>query len=113
MCLYVGLYVCVCVYLCVFVMCVCVPLGVCLRVFACEYVCVRVRACISLWLYARHMRACMPVHAFMSEYVCFERVFFHVLMGVRACIKIEAYIHIIPMVPKFSGLMLFRSRILT
>ena len=29
------------------------------------------------------------------------------------CVKIEAYIHKIPILPEFSGLMLFRSRLLT
>ena len=41
-----------------------------------------------------------------------ERVL-HAFMCVRACIKIEAYIHKIPTVPEFSGFMLFRSRLLT
>ena len=39
-------------------------------------------------------------------------VFFHAFVGVCMCIKI-AYINKIPTVPKFSELMLFRSRLLT
>ena len=40
-----------------------------------------------------------------------ERVFMR--LWVYVCIKTEAYIHKIPTVPEFSGMVIFRSRLLT
>ena len=53
----------------------------------------------------------------MCVYVCVRSCFFHAFMGcmcvcVCVCVKIDAYIHKIPTVSNFNGLMLFRTRLL-
>ena len=83
--------------------------------FACVYerMCVYARVRVSLY---DSMRAIMPVcmRLWVCMYAC-ERVLFMRLWVacVCVCIKIEAYIDKIPTVPNFSGLMLFRSSLLT
>ena len=95
------MYVCVCLRVCV---CVYVYVCVCLR----AYVCVCAHTCISLSLCARVLT--IGVYGRVSM---LPSVFLHAFMCVRVCIKIEAYIHKIPTLPDFSGLLLFRSRLLT
>ena len=86
---------CLCAYGCMFA-CVCV------RMCACA------RACISLWFYAR-VYECM--HAFMGVCVC-ERIVSCVY--VCMCVyKDRGLYSQNSNFPNFSGLMLFRSRLVT
>ena len=83
----------------------------CVCVFAC--VCVRmcvVRACVYLFmsLCARVLTICV-----YGRVSLLASVFLHAFMCVPVCIKIEAYIHKIATLHDFSGLILFRSRLLT
>ena len=105
-CMYVCVHMCVftCMYLCTFVC-------VCLRVFAC--VCVYARMHISLYA---SMRARMPVCLRLWTGMCAcERVFFACVYVCTCVYKDRGIVEFtkIPTVPECSGLMQFRSRLLT
>ena len=55
-CMYVRMYVCVCVYVCMHVrmyVCMYVRMYVCLRMYACTYVCMYVCMCVYVCMYVR------------------------------------------------------------